>query len=164
MKKTLIIFVISILLIGLPAATAKATISQRFNTVDTFMPKVSTTTLDNDTPPDWAAGNFSGEWGITLFGIPAPASGWIKGYFSDRPGWGAIEGGYAVFNETNATNILSGFMIWIFFLGGVRNVASGNGTWVSGIGVANETHFYWRLNAIIGPSYYIHCEYSKFEE
>jgi hypothetical protein len=55
-------------------------------------------------------------------------------------------------------------MIWVFFIGGVQSVETGNGTWVAGIGVANETHFYWRLNAIIGPSYYIHCEYSKFDE
>ena len=97
-------------------------------------------------------------------GIPLPPAGWIKGYFANAPGIGRLEAGYAEFGETNATNILSGYMIWIFFLGGVTNVATGNGTWVSGIGVANETHFYWRLNAIIGPSYYIHCEYSKFEE
>ncbi len=121
-------------------------------------------TLVQDTPPDWAAGNFSGEWGITLFGIPAAPLGWIEGYFSDTPGWGRLEGDYATFNETNATSKLSGFMIWIFFLGGVQDIETANGTWVSGIGVANETHFYWRLNAIIGPSFFIHCEYSKFEE
>lgn len=163
MKKILIILGISFLLVGMPVMTAFP--MQKSTSIRNHLPLSSSTCGSyNDTPPDWAAGNFSGVWGLNFLGFPLPASGWIKGYFANQPGLGRLEGGYAPFNVTNATNILSGVMIWIFFLGGVQNVATGNGTWVSGIGVANETHFYWRLNAIIGPTYYIHCEYSKFEE
>ena len=162
MKKILITIAVCLLIIGMPAMTAFPMTKQ--NIVQTQLKSRTPSVLYNDTPPDWAAGNFSGVWGLTIFGIPLAPSGWIEGYFANTPGLGRLEGGYAEFNVTNATTILTGFMIWIFFLGGVVNVATGNGTWVTGIGVANETHFYWRLNAIIGPSYYIHCEYSKFEE
>jgi len=139
-----------------------------FQNMQKMMPqinkKTTTTSFDNDTPPDWAAGNFTGEWGLNLLGIPLPSSGWIKGYFAVQPGLGRLEAEFAEFNVTNATGQIGGFMIWVFFIGGVISTATGNGTYIAGIGVANESHFYWRLNAIIGPSYYIHCKYSKFED
>ncbi|KYK24238.1 hypothetical protein AYK25_09865 [Thermoplasmatales archaeon SM1-50] len=53
-------------------------------------------------------------------------------------------------------------MLWIFFFGGAGSLATENGTWVSGIGIANDTAFYWRINAIIGPSFYILCNYTAF--
>jgi hypothetical protein len=120
------------------------------------------TTYDNETPPEWATGNFTGVWGVTIFGVPLAPSGWITGYYQ-KIGLGNFEGVYATFNETNATSFLRGIMLWIFFLGGAGSIQTGNATWVTGIGVANETHFYWRINAIIGPSFYIHCRYTKFE-
>ena len=163
MKKILIILGICFLVIGMPAMTASPL--QKLNHVRNQLPiKNPSAVLNNDTPPDWAAGNFSGVWGLNLLGFPLPASGWVEGYFANKPGLGRLEASFAEFNVTNATGLISGFMLWIFFMGGVSSVATGNGTWVSGIGVANETHFYWRLSAITGPSYYIHCEYSKFEE
>jgi len=162
MKKFMIVIGICFLLLAMPAMTA-STMHRTKNITTPFLPE-NKPVAANDTPPDWAAGNFSGVWGLTILGIPIPPAGWINGYFANAPGIGRLEAGYAEFDVTNATNILAGYMIWIFFLGGVTSVATGNGTWVSGIGVANETHFYWRLNAIIGPSYYIHCEYSTFEE
>ena len=162
MKKLLIVLGLCVLLVGMPAFTAAPL--QKNTTHERRLPISAPQSFDNDTPPDWAAGNFTGVWGLNLLGLPLPASGWVEGYFAIQPGLGRIEGEFAEFNVTNATGWLAGQMIWIFFLGGVGSVETGNGTWVSGIGVANETHFYWRLNAIIGPSYYIHCEYSKFEE
>ncbi len=113
-------------------------------------------------PPAWANGNFSGVWGLSLLGIPLAPIGWITGYYQTI-GLGRLEAVYAEFNQTNATSFLSGIMIWIFFMGGAGSLQTGNGTWVSGIGIANETSFYWRLNALIGPTFYILCNYTKFE-
>jgi hypothetical protein len=112
-------------------------------------------------PPAWATGNFSGVWGLSFLGYPLAPLGWITGYYQNI-GLGRLESVYAAFNQTNATSFLRGIMIWIFFMGGAGSLQTGNGTWVSGIGVANETHFYWRLNPLIGPSYYIFCTYTKF--
>ena len=161
MKKALFVLGICLILVGM--STASALPLPKLRHLEAKIPNTTYPVSNNDTPPDWAKGNFTGVWGLNFLGIPLPPIGWIKGYFAHTPGWGRLEGGYAEFNVTNATNNLTGFMIWIFFLGGVTNIATGNGTYVSGIGVANETHFYWRLNAIIGPTYYIHCEYTKFE-
>jgi hypothetical protein len=162
MKKLVIAIGICFLLMTMPAMTAFPT--EKIRHTRAIFPMTSPVSLDNDTPPDWAAGNFSGVWGLNILGIPLAPAGWVKGYFANQPGLGRLEAGFAEFNITNATGVIAGFMIWVFFIGGVQSVETGNGTYVAGIGVANETHFYWRLNAIIGPSYYIHCEYSKFEE
>ncbi len=163
MKKLIIAIGICFLLMTMPVMTAFP--MQKQSHLKNQLPlKTQSVTLDNDTPPDWAAGNFSGVWGLNILGVPLPPAGWVKGYFANQPGLGRLEAGFAEFNVTNATGAIAGFMIWIFFIGGVSSVETGNGTYVAGIGVANETHFYWRLNAIVGPSYYIHCEYSKFEE
>jgi len=113
-------------------------------------------------PPAWATGNFSGVWGLSLLGFPLAPIGWITGYYQTI-GLGRLEAVYAEFNQTNATSFLSGIMIWIFFMGGAGSLQTGNGTWVSGIGIANETSFYWRLNALIGPTFYILCNYTKFD-
>ena len=118
------------------------------------------TTL-NDEPPAWAKGNFSGVWGVTVLGVPFPPAGWITGYYQ-IVGLGNLDAVYATFNDTNATSFLRGIMLWIFFLGGAGNLTTNKGTWVTGIGVANDTAFYWRLNAIIGPSFYILCNYTTF--
>lgn len=162
MKKLMIVIGICFILLTVPVMTA-STVHRTRNIKTPFAPESKPIAV-NDTPPDWAAGNFSGEWGLNILGVPLPPSGWITGYFANKPGLGRLEAGFAEFNVTNATGLIGGFMLWVFFIGGVQSVETGNGTYVAGIGVANETHFYWRLNAIIGPSYYIHCEYSKFEE
>lgn len=160
MKKILILGVCFIM-ICMPIIPAYPSLTK--NSTFPQLHKKTTTTLTNDTPPDWASGNFSGVWGINILGFPAPPSGWVKGYYAIQPGLGRLEAEFAEFNVTNATGRIGGFMIWVFFLGAVQSTATANGTYVSGIGVANETHFYWRLTAIFGFSYYIHCEYTKFE-
>ena len=116
-----------------------------------------------DAPPDWATGNFSGVWGINAFGVPLPAAGWVKGYYADRF-FARIEGEYGVFtNMTNGTGSFFAIGIGPFLLGGINSYATENGTYLTGLGGVNETTFYWRINLIIGPTFYMHGNYSKFE-
>jgi hypothetical protein len=117
--------------------------------------------ITSDEPPTWAKGNFSGVWGVTVLGAPLPPLGWIQGYYQNI-GFGKLDAVYADFNHTNATSYLRGFMLWIFFFGGAGNLAGGNTTWVSGIGVANNSSYYCRINALIGPSFYILVNYTAF--
>jgi hypothetical protein len=160
MKKQLIVLGIILLLIVMPALPTVISTPVQKNP----LPLQKTPTYQLlDPAPDWAKGNFSGVWGITILGVPTQPLGWINGYY-ENIGLGKLEAEYADFNSTNATATLGGFMLWIFFFGGVKNIATGNTTWVSGIGVANETDYYLRLNAIIGPSYYMFVQYTKFEQ
>ena len=158
MKKIITIPVVILLVAAIPAATALS--HQPLSKPPVLL--TSPPHYTNDTPPSWATGNFSGVWGVTILGVPVAPLGWITGYYQTI-GFGRLEAVYANFNETNATSFLKGIMIWIFFLGGAGDLQTGNATWVSGIGVANDTHFYWRINAIIGPSFYIFCTYTPFE-
>ena len=127
-----------------------------------------TTLADN--PPAWAKGNFSGVWGSTLIGVPLPPTGWITGYYQilgsgKVMGLGKFDAVYAQFNHTNTTSFLQGIILWTFFLGRTGNLTTNKGTWTIGIGVTDDTEFFWRLNAIIGPSlsFYILCNYTAFE-
>jgi hypothetical protein len=158
LRKIIPLLVVGLIVAAVPAATAFQNQTIKKSTI-CINP---TPTQINDTPPSWATGNFSGVWGVTILGVPTAPLGWITGYYQTI-GLGRLEAVYATFNETNATSFLKGIMLWIFFLGGAGNIQTGNATWVTGIGVANDTHFYWRINAIIGPSFYILCSYTPFE-
>lgn len=160
MKKLMVIIGICFLLVAMPAMTAISL--PKMNKLKTNLAPIKTTIPATDNPPDWANGNFTGVWGLNILGIPTSPIGWITGYYQNI-GLGKFAGVFAEFNETNATGALVGFMLWVFFIGGVGSIATGNGTYVAGIGVGNETHYYVRLHGIIGPSYYIHVKYTKFE-
>ena len=164
MKKILIIFGICFLLVAMPVMTAKP--MKLVNNARTIKPIISDIEKQIpalDEPPAWANGNFTGVWGITLFGIPTPPLGWVAGYYQEI-GMGSFAGVFAPFNEVNATGTIAGFMLWVFFMGGVKTNAAENVTYVAGIAVANETHYYMRLHGILGPNYYMHVEYTRFEE
>jgi len=163
MKKILVIVGVCSLLITMPITTAIPTkLVKNSRILNPIMPSIKKQTVNLDDPPDWAKGNFTGVWGINILGIPLAPLGWIAGYYQ-RIGLGNLAGVFGGFNDTNATGEIVGIMLWIFFLGGVGSIETGNGTYVSGLGIANETHYYMRLNAIIGPSYYIFVKYAKFE-
>lgn len=163
MKKILLIAGVCFILVSMPAMTALPSASLS----STRIMKPTQSFVEEqiaalEEPPEWANGNFTGIWGLNLLGVPLPPSGWITGYYQEI-GLGSFAGVFAEFNETNATGALLGVMLWVFFIGGVGSIATGNGTYVAGLGVANDTHYYVRLNAIIGPSYYVHVKYTRFE-
>ena len=159
LKKTTIVIVCAAILL-VPLAQGSTTPIKTPPLIQKFNHPLPLNTLED--PPEWANGNFTGTWGLTILGVPTPPIGWIVGYY-ENIGLGRFAGVFAEFNETNATGGLIGLMLWVFFIGGVGNLATQNGTYVSGIGVANETHYYVRLHGIIGPSYYIYIQYTKFE-
>ncbi len=112
--------------------------------------------------PDWANGNFSGVWGINILGIPLEAAGWVNGYYSSMT-IGRFEGEFADNNQTNATGFISGLMLGPFIIGKINSTNLDNEILFVALAMHNETAFYWRLMGIIGPTFYIWCEYTKFE-
>lgn len=159
MKKIVVMLSLWCLLLT-PGAIAFPT-HHTISTIQTIPSSDQDYTLDD--PPGWAHGNFSGVWGITLFGVPLEPAGWIIGYY-ENIGFGQIDAIYGNNTESNASSFLKGFMLWAFFLGFAGNIQTGNGTWVIGLGLANETSFYCRISAIIGPSFYVMCQYTPFEK
>jgi len=168
MKKIIIILGVCFLLLSIPVTIAINTPNLALSTLKTIIKneksklKSSLNIGKLDDPPAWANGNFTGVWGVNILGIPTNPIGWIAGYYQNI-GLGQFAAVFGEFNKTNASGALIGIMLWVFFIGGVGSTTTGNGTYVAGIGVANETHYYVRLHAIIGPSYYIHVKYTEFE-
>ncbi|HEC81479.1 MAG TPA: hypothetical protein ENI42_03520 [Thermoplasmatales archaeon] len=149
MRKSWFVFGVCFLFFG-AAATATS-----FYTLDA---------LEEDVPPEWATGNFTGEWGISVFGVPFIALGWVKGFYENTGLVGRMEGVFAEYNKSETAKI-GGFLVGPFFIGAVGNETTGNWTYAVGLGVFNvsSSEFYFRLMGLFGPNYYMYGTYSEFE-
>ena len=162
MKKIYLTLGICFILIAMPIMTANPMKQIRNPRIKTLISDIERNNPALDEPPEWANGEFAGVWGMTILGFPTPPMGWVAGYYQEI-GLGTFAGLFGPFNG-NATGAIAGVMLWIFFMGGVEVLATGEGTYVAGIGVANETHYYMRLHGILGPNYYMSVEYTRFPE
>lgn len=161
MKKTVLsLLIICIVLSSIASSTAVSLHKQR--TPLKFTSR-SAVTLENETPPDWATGNFSGVWGLNIAGQPLPPVGWLAGYYSNM-GIGRFVGVFSPFNVTNITGYIGGILLGPFMLGIVGNSTTGNQTYFVGLGGANTTHFYWRIMGFVGPTFYMYGIYTKFKD
>lgn len=113
--------------------------------------------------PAWAKGLYSGQWGISIFGLPVLPIGWFTGFSKQGFILVSFEGIFANFNVTirNATGGLNGVILGPFILGGVRNLTTGNGTFFVGLGGRNATtsEFYFRIMVFFGPNFYMYGKY-----
>ena len=113
--------------------------------------------------PAWAKGLYSGQWGISIFGLPVLPIGWFTGFSKQGFILLRFEGIFANFNVTvrNATGGLNGVILGPFMLGGVRNLTTDNGTFFVGLGGRNATtsEFYFRIMVFVGPNFYMYGKY-----
>lgn len=148
MKKILIIFGICILLVGMPATMA---ISSWKNEA----------LLTTDGPPEWATNQFVGFVGKTnSVGEPQQPSGYIIGYCQDN--FKDKFAGIIANNdeeEPEPVGYLAGNIIGPFMLGIIGDISNEKSTLIVGLGGRNETHFYFRLIAIVGPTSYMVGKY-----
>ena len=126
-----------------------------------ILSNVDETTLITDAPPDWATGNFSGTWVISILGIPSIELGWIEGYLQSGI-VGRIEGVFAEHNKSEVAQI-DALVIGYFFLGAVGNETTGNWTYCVGLGGFDETssEFYFNLHFFLGAGFYMGGTFSK---
>ena len=159
-KKTLIIG-ICILILGFPGTTALFTPNMKNNITrfSTFNRSISTR-VD---PPNWATGNFSGEWGIGTFGIPTIPMGPVEGYYREGIFTGYIKGVFSEYNKAE-TGQIEAIIFGYYLIGVIQNEATGNGTYIVGLGGRNETtsEFYYNLHLFVGPGWYMIGTYTKF--
>lgn len=122
--------------------------------------------LTVDDPPEWATNYFLGYVGVTdSNGSPQIPAGYIIGYCEDDFK-GQFAGIIAVeeSEDPEPVGFLAGYIIGSFLLGIISNLSTDQQTFMVGLGMRNETHFYFRLMAIIGPTYYMAGIYSPIEE
>ena len=159
MKKLVIVFGICILLAGMPLTTA-AVFPQRMKHLNAQIPSITEPILTTDSPPDWATGYFVGVVGVTdPVGQPQPYAGIVAGYCEDDFK-GRFAGLIAEDTESEPFGYIGGYILGPFMLGKVGNISSEQQTFVVGLGGRNETHFYFRMMAIIGPTFYMAGMYS----
>jgi len=161
--KKIIILAICLILLSMPLTVAYPNISTLNRTTNLLNP-MEKSVYNETNPPDWAEGNFSGVWGLNLLGMPLEPAGWMKGYYSQKFIF-RMEGIYGNNNESFPRNNIATWAFGPFLIGGAQNITTQNGTFIAGLGGVNETnHYYWRLSAIIGPSFYMYGTFTKFEE
>jgi hypothetical protein len=157
-NKLIFVIGISFVLINIPSIAVSESLYH-----NNFLP-----TID---PPDWATCYFIGVLGLTdTVGHPQKPTEFIAGYCQDDFK-GQFAGVIARENEGETQpdgyepiGYIYGRVIGSFMLGIIGNLSSGKKTGMAGIGFRNETHFYFRTMAIVGPTFYLAGKYVTIEE
>jgi len=165
MKKIFLLIGFCFLLLGMSAAS-----SISVKNVNLFRSKnqlsVDVTSSPEDAP-DWAVGNFTGTWGLNIWGGDWFPIGTVEGYhgigfhLDIKFGRFLIECG-GENGEENGTQ-LQGIFFGPFLLGKTIDMENGNESSFVGIGDYNETTFRWRVMAKTGPVLYVKGTFSEFE-
>ena len=117
-------------------------------------------TVDAD-PPDWATGGFVGVLGLTNeMGRPESYRGYVAGYYEKEHFNGRFVGVIAKRNASEASGFIGGYIKGPFLIGVIGNLSTKEYKPIVGIGLTNQTHTYFRLMNIIGPTFYIACRYN----
>ena len=161
---------ICFLLIGMSLATAissESTTTFESNEINVEQRTIKTEKTSNikttDTPPTWANGNFSGEWGYSIWGTWEYPVGWMSGYYKRNPEFGYFYAEMTNFGAENISWYLQGYFFGPFIVGSIGGNESANTTLFVGIGRLNETHYHWRVMGEVGPTFFADGTYTKFE-
>jgi hypothetical protein len=170
MKNKILILGISLLIIGMPLAAGMHTptlksLKTEGNTV--IKEIVPNKTISNsptvDEPPSWANGNFSGVWGIDIWGEYQIPIGWMFGYYKHNTNFGYFYAAFANFGYENVSWYIQGYFFGPFMFGSLGENQSANTTLFVGIGRYNETSYYWRIMGETGPTFFMNGDYTKFD-
>ncbi|KYK22270.1 hypothetical protein AYK21_03945 [Thermoplasmatales archaeon SG8-52-2] len=162
MKNLLSLAVISILFIGMPMTTAISQISI-YNSKSAENILFNNITADKmDTPPNWANGNFTGVWGLDIWGQHEIPLGWMFGYYKLSIDIGYFAAGFNIFGDPDISWFIQGYIFGIFMFGHMGENEYTNETYFVGIGKCNKTDYHWRIIGEEGPVFYMEGEYTIF--
>jgi hypothetical protein len=158
MKKILIIICLNVLFTSMPMSTAIIPSISEYQQIDQYI--YAKTDQVNGDPPDWATGYFVGVIGVTnQMGKPGPRRGHIIGYYEKEGFKGKFAGVIARRNSTEASGFIGGYLSGRYMIGIMGNISTRENSPIVGIGVNNETHMYYRLMGLVGPTFYIAGKY-----
>jgi len=115
-----------------------------------------------DIPPNWANGNFSGVWGLDIWGEQHIPLGWMFGYFKLSINIGYFAAGLAFFGETEISWFMQGYIFGLFMFGYLEKNDFTNESFIVGIVKTNETDYYWRVIGEEGPTFFMTGKYTIF--
>ena len=160
MKKLMLILGVCFLLVAMPTLSALPMRAPKTHHLDTVMEEQAIESKEPIQPmdvPEWAEGNLTGLWGVNVLGQPLEPIGWLYGFY----GTYQFAAAFWVFNESEISGYIGGLHIGPFLLGKIV-FPDENETLFVGLGGRNETHFYYRLMGIVGPTFYIYGIHIKF--
>lgn len=157
--KKIIIIAVCFLFACIPVASG-LTISN-LKTIQSIVNENKTPELPNNDPPDWATHGFIGVLGVTdAMGKPQKPASIIAGYCQNEFK-GKVAGVIAI--REGEENIPKGYFAGQingpFMFGILGNITNEKKTFIVGLGFRNETHFYFRIMALVGPTFYISGKY-----
>ena len=154
MKKTIIIGIICLLLVGIPITSAISVEKATF--IKDIRKDRPIQTLEDI--PEWAIGNFTGVWGLNINGEPyEDPLGLVLGYYGTNLFAGVIT------NNTAPNGWRWGYRFSFFMFGMIANIDGEQRAPFVGIGGWNEEGFYYRIMSIVGPTLYIAGVTNPFE-
>jgi len=162
MYKKIVTIGLCLLLIGMPAVLGANQPMLRTHRVVENDDHPQQTPIPVEDPPEWANGNFSGVWGIDIWGEAQIPLGWLYGYYK-RMNFGIFYGAFNEFGEEQDNFFLQGIFVGPFMFGTLGNDTGANDTLFVGLGGYDETNFYWRIMGQTGPTFFMYGNYSKFE-
>jgi hypothetical protein len=170
MKNKIFIVGISLLIIGMPLAAGLITPTMTSSKLEGNALKKQIVTnkytdrpMRSDEPPSWANGNFSGVWGIDIWGEYQIPVGWMLGYYRHNIKYGYFYAGFANFGYENVSWYIQGYFFGPFMFGSLGENQSANTTLFVGIGRYNETGYHWRVMGETGPTFFMNGDYTKFD-
>ena len=153
MKKTIISIILSTMILTIPTFVGATSTFPNINEMDY---------LSLNDIPDWATGNFIGLVGITSnFGNPGPYNGYIAGYYENEGFKGKFVGALAKEDTNDLSGFIGGYLGGPFLIGILTNSSADKMFPIVGIGASNETHFYYRIMGLVGPTMYIAGRYQS---
>lgn len=163
MKKIFLIIGVCVILLGMSTATAISI--HKIKNINSEKIITSTISADPENAPNWAVGNFTGKWGLNVWGADWLPLGCVEGYYGKGFHWNVKIGRllieYARNDEENSSK-LEGIFFGPYLLGKATD-ENGNETAFVGIGSYNETNFRWRVMGEVGPTLYMKGTFAKFE-
>ncbi len=121
------------------------------------------TPFKKDSPPSWANGNFSGVWGLDIWGEYHIPLGWMFGYYKLGVNIGYFAAGFNFFGEPDLSWFIQGYIFGIFMFGSMDANEYTSQTFFVGIGNCNETNYHWRVIGEEGPTFFMHGKYTIFD-
>ena len=116
-----------------------------------------------DIPPNWANGNFTGSWGLDIWGEYNIPIGWMFGYYKLSIDIGYFAAGFNVFGDPDISWFAQGYIFGIFMFGHMGGNDYTNETYFVGIGKCDTNRYHWRIICEEGPVFYMDGEYTVFE-
>lgn len=165
MKKLMLVIVTSFLLTVMPVTIGISTtncylISNKnsYSNIDTIQSIFALV----DEPPNWANGNFTGYWGLDIWGETHIPLGYMFGYYKRTPNFGYFYADFESFWSENDTWYIQGYFFGPFMFGSLGENEYANESLFVGLGGYNETHYHWRIMGQTGPTFFMHGIYTKF--